>query len=44
MLMSEQGWGRANATDQIFLDMPAMDGGEMNVPIFVRYNSKITDI
>ena len=34
----------ADATNQIFLDTPAMDGGETSAHIFVGQDSKITDI
>ena len=33
-----------NATDQIYSNTPAMDGGETSAHIFVRYDSKITDV
>ena len=34
----------ADATDQIFSDKPAMDGGETSAHIFVGHDSKITDV
>ena len=34
----------ANATDQIFSKVAAMDGGEMSAHIFVGQDSKITDV
>ena len=34
----------ADATDQIFSNTPAMDGGETNTHIFVGHDSKITDV
>ena len=34
----------SNATDQIFSDTPAMDGGETSAHIFVGQDSKITNI
>ena len=35
---------KANATDQIFAKVPAIDGGEMSAHIFVGQYSKITDV
>ena len=34
----------ADATDQIFSDTPAMDGGETSAHIFVGHDSKIVDV
>ena len=34
----------ADATDQIFAKVPAMDGGETSAHIFVGQDSKITDV
>ena len=34
----------ADATDQIFSDTPAMDGGETSAHIFVGQDSKIVDV
>ena len=34
----------ADATDQIFCDTPAMNGGETSAHIFVGRDSKITDV
>ena len=34
----------ADATDQIFAKIPAMDGGETSANIFVGQDSKITDV
>ena len=34
----------ADVMDQIFLDKPAMDGGETSARIFVGQDSKITDV
>ena len=34
----------ADATDQIFAKIPAMDGGETSAHIFVGQDSKITDV
>ena len=34
----------ADAIDQIFSDMPAMDVGETSAHIFVGYDSKITEV
>ena len=33
-----------DATDQIFSDTPAMDGGETNAHIYDGHGSKITDV
>ena len=43
-LLNLQRRNKADATDQIFSDTPAMDGGETSANIFVGHDSKILDV